>query len=394
MAPLPAHGFIARPETGFAEAALVPGSAVALVSDRAVIGSRHWRDASGKTQLAISLATSLWQAGAVEVVLWVTATSRSSVLSSYAEAAAVTGVQPSGDAESIAARFAGWLTETDRPWLVVLDDLTDASMLERLWPQGPHGRVLITTTHPAALSGRRARVFPVGQFSRREALTYLVGRITTDLDQRQGAVDLVAELDQEPLALAQASAVITSSELTCHDYREHFIRRREQMAAGGRGDPPAAAVTWTLSVDHAELLSPGTAQSLLVLAALLDGNAIPGALFTTTAAREYAAAGTATIEGALSALEQAGLISVNPAAPHPVIQVSWLVQAAVRAATADGTLKGTAAAAADALLEVWPADDQPEWLARSLRSSAESLRRAAGDLLWEGGCHDLLMRTG
>ena len=77
-----------------------------------------------------------------------------------------------------------------------------------------------------------------------------------------------------------------------------------------------------------------------------------------------------------------------------MMQMSWLVQAAVRAAMPDGMLKGAAMAAADALLEAWPADDQPEWLARSLRSCAETLRHAAGDLLWQGGCHALLLRAG
>lgn len=393
VAPPLADGFIARPEIRHAlETSLVPGATVALVSDHAAAGTRNWRDAVGKTQLAISCAQSLWQAGAVDMVIWVTATSTASVLSCYAEAAATLGTRGHGDGEASSARVVSWLRETTRPWLVVFDDLTSAALPDRLWPEGPTGRVLITTTHPATLARHHAQILPVGPFSRREALTYLVGQITTDLDQRQGAIDLVAELGYEPLALAQASAVIASSELTCHDYREHFVRRREQMTAPG-GDVPAAAVTWTLSVDHADILSPGTAQSLLMLAALLDGNAIPGAVFTTAAAREYASAGGTIISGALAALEQAGLLRPNPAAPYPVLQMSWLVQAAIRAAIADG-VGGVAKAAADALVEAWPADDQPEWLARSLRSAADSLRRVAGDSLWEGGCHALLLRAG
>jgi tetratricopeptide (TPR) repeat protein len=405
-APSLADGFIARPETGHAlGTTLVPGATVALVSDRAVPGTRNWRDSAGKTQLAVSFAQSLWQASAVDMVIWITATSRAPVMSCYAEAAAAMGVGGPGDGEALAARFVSWLRQTSRPWLIVLDDLTTATLLDRLWPEGPAGRVLITTTHPAALSGHRALILPVGSFSRREALTYLVGRITTDLDQRQGAIDLVTDLDQEPLALAQASAVIASSELTCHDYRDHFTRRREQMSAPGseKPDAPATAITWTLSVDHADILSPGTAQSLLMLAALLDGNSIPGAVFTTSAACEYVSASGTIIRGALAALEQAGLLRLNPAAaggpgksdaaPHPVMQMSWLVQAAIRAAIADG-LGGAAKAAADALVEVWPADDQPEWLARSVRSCADTLRRVAGDTLWEGGCHALMLRTG
>ncbi len=403
-APPLAEGFVARPETGsFLQRVLAPGMTVALVSDRAAAGPRGWRDSSGKTQLAVSYAQSLWQAAAVDLVIWLTGTSRAQVLSGYMEAAAALGVQLSGDADSVSARFLSWLRDSDRPWLVVVDDLTDATALERLWPQGPAGRVLITTADSAALFGHQAQVIPVGAFSRREALTYLVGRLTADLDQRQGAIDLVTDLGQEPLALAQASAVIASSELTCHDYREHFLRRREQVlgaAAAAVAEPMAGAVTWALSVDHADLLSPGSAHPLLALAALLDGNGIPGTVVATSAAREYCAAGGlyasagASTEDGLAALEHAGLMSADPASAPPLLRMNWLVQAAVRAAMPDAMLKGAAVAAADALLEAWPADEPPEWLARSLRSCTESLRRWSADLLWEGGCHALLLRAG
>jgi tetratricopeptide (TPR) repeat protein len=405
--PALASGFVARPETGQAlETVLVPGTTVALVSDHPGAGARTWRDSCGKTQLAVAFAQSLWKAAAVDVVIWVNAASRVSVLASYAEAAASLEVQLSGDAESVRARFLGWLRDTPRPWLLVLDDLTAAAALdEQLVPTGPAGRVLITTSDPAALRGYRAHVVPLGPFSRREALTYLIGRLSADLDQRQGAIDLVGELDNEPLALAMASAVIASSELTCHDYREHFVRRRDQvMTAAADGAPAPGATAWALSMDHAELLSPGIAQSLLMLAALLDGAGIPGTVFTTSAARDYLAYSAAggllpagqTVHDGLAALEQAGLLTVSPAtqAAPPMLQLSWLVQAAVRAAMPGRLLKGAAAAAADAVLEAWPAEEPPEWLARGLRSSAESLRQSAGDLLWEGSCHALLLRAG
>jgi tetratricopeptide (TPR) repeat protein len=402
-APPLADGFTGRPETGhLLEPLLVPGTAVALVPEHAA-GPRNWRDASGKTQLALSFAQSLSQAGAGDLVIWLTATSRAQLLSCYAEAASALGVQLSGDAESVCTRFLSWLRDSSRRWLVVIDDLTDAAAVQGLWPRGPLGRVLITTTNPAALSGYPAQIVPVGAFSRREALTYLVGRLTTDLDQRQGAIDLVGDLGNEPLALALASAVIASSELTCHDYREHFLRRREQVfgaAAVAVSEPTASPVAWSLSVDHADLLSPGTAHSLLALAALLDGNGIPGTVFSTAAIREHSAARGAyaapmsAIQDGLAALEQAGLIVTDTSTTPPTIRMNWLVQAAARAAMPDAMVKGAAIAAADALLEAWPADDSPEWLTRCLRSCAENLQRYSADLVWEGGCHALLMRAG
>ena len=66
-----------------------------------------------------------------------TATTRASVLSGYAEAArAVMGTELAGTAESAAARFIGWLAQTSRPWLVVLDDLPAPEVLNGLWPTG------------------------------------------------------------------------------------------------------------------------------------------------------------------------------------------------------------------------------------------------------------------
>jgi len=424
LAPPLAAGFVARQEAGVAvRDALVPGATVVLAADRPGDwpggwaadrrgDARDWRDSSGKTQLAASLARTLEQDGTVELVIWVTAASLSSVLSGYAEAAAALGVQLAGDAGTVSGRLLGSLRESPRPWLVVLDDLT-GTLDEALWPAGPAGRVLVTTADPAvlaALAERRARAIPVGRYSRREALGYLISRLAADLDQRQGAIDLVGDLDHDPLALTQASAVIATSDMTCHDYREHFTRRMEQAvsaSAGGAGpdeggDPAPGAITWALSVDHADLLAPRTAQPLLVLAALLDGNGIPATVFETPAAREHCAvpgAGAATVPAqtvrdGLAALEQAGLVTADEAVSPSLLRMSWPVLAAVRAAMPDGMRKGAAVAAADSVLQAWPAGDPPEWLSRALRSCAENLRQSAGDLLWEGGCHPLLLRAG
>ena len=227
-------GFISRPETAPSlEAALVPGAAVVLRRGRMPAErAADWLEPCGKTQLAVSFAESLWQSGGVDLLVWVVAASRASVLSGYVKAAvAAMGIEPAGDAESVAVRFVGWLGKTSRPWLMVLDDLSDTADLEGLWPAGPTGRVLITTTKPAKVSGQRqAVVFPIGAFSPREALSYLTGRLTGDQNQCLGAMDLIKDLGCEPLALAQATAVIANSSLSCRDYREYFVRRRGQLA--------------------------------------------------------------------------------------------------------------------------------------------------------------------
>ena len=254
-----AEGFTVRPDSvpGL-ETTLVPGATVALVPEQVPATAQDWRASSGKTQLARYFAESLWRSPGVDVLTWVVATSRASVLAGFVQAAAAMGGAEAGDAETVAARFTDWLGKTSRPWLVVLDDLRDAADLEGVWPSGPAGRVLITTADPAVVSGeRRVLALQVPAFSTREAMGYLSGRLSTDPEQRSGAIDLVGDLGCEPIALAHASSVIASSGMSCRDYRQHFTQRQKQLVEAGRVESSAAAVTWTFSAEYAEHLSPG-----------------------------------------------------------------------------------------------------------------------------------------
>jgi tetratricopeptide (TPR) repeat protein len=403
MPPL-AVGFITRPETAPGlGGTLMPGRQAVLAPARSSAEPwRDWLSVCGKTQLAAHFAESLWRSGEVQLLVWVTGTSRAAVLSGYADAAAAAmGSDAAGEGELVATRFVSWLSETSQPWLVVLDDVADGAELDGLWPAGPRGRLLITTKNPGSLPPEaKASVLPIGPFSQREALGYLMGRLTADLDQRLGALDLVQDLECEPLALAHASAVISESTLTCRDYRGYYARRRDQLAEGGT--IAAAGVTWTFGFEQAGRLSPdGAAQSLLAMAALLDGHAIPGEVFTAPAVLRHLAAGagqaTVTPEHARDALllpARAGLLEIDPAGSWPTIRMSPVLQAALRAVMPEEVLRRAALAAADALAEIWPEDDRHAWAADRLRSCAASLQQVAGDLLWAGGCHPLLLRAG
>ena len=404
-----AEGFAVRPDSvpGL-ESALVPGAAVALVPEQAPATALDWRASSGKTQLARYFAESLWCSPGVDVLTWVVAASRASVLSGFVQASAAMGAGDAGDAETVAARFVDWLGKTSRPWLVVLDDLRDAADLEGLWPSGPAGRVLITTANPAAVSGQRVLALPVPAFSTREAMGYLSGRLSTDPDQRSGAIDLVGDLGCEPIALAQASALIASSGMSCRDYRQHFTQRQKQLAEAGRAEPSAAAVTWTFSAEYAEHLIPGISiRSLLALAAQLDGHGIPGAVFTTLAVSQYLGGDGSPVRSdiqpmdpqrtwnAILSLRQAGLVTVDPPGTPPAVRISPVVQAVIRAAVPDAVYDRAAVTAADALLEVWPTQEPRSRLAADLLACAASLKRCGGDVLWaDDRCHPLLVLAG
>src|SRR5215472_3883627 len=378
-----AEGYTDRPDTarGIVET-LVPGTTLALVPGSAFAeGPSNWLGACGKTQIAVIIAESLWRSGVVDALIWISATNRASVLSGYVQASvAAFGIDPAGTAESVAARLVSWLSATDQSWLVVLDDLQDAADLDGLWPEGPSGRVLITGTQSSVAAGRRGmQVVPVGFFSVREALNCLTERLSVNPAQRQGAIDLIEALGREPLALAQAASVVANSTLACRDYRDYFARRRQQIGVAAGAVPSAASVTWTLSLGQAEQLLPGqSVRLMLVLIALLDGRGIPGSIFNTRSVSIYLggpAVGFGTPADpkpawdALLVIERAGLISINRADAPPTIQMSPVVQAAIRLAAPAAFHDRAARTAANALLDAWPDDEPHPWTAAVLRAN-------------------------
>ena len=263
--------------------------------------------------------------------------------------------------------------------------------------------MLVTAAAEATVpAARNPAHFPVGAFSSHEALTYLMGRLSADPDQRLGAVDLVQDLGGDPLALFQASAAIASSGLTCRDYRDLFARSRTSWPRCPAPRPRPSGHLDAVGGARRPARAGRLAQSCLALAVLLGGHGIPEAVFAAPAAGEFIA-GTRRVspgdargpQGALRSLERTGLLTIDPAGSGAqVIRVHPVVQAVVRTAM-PGELRDQAArAAAGALLQAWPDDDEQPLLAEALRSCVTSLEQAAGDALWAGGSHQVLFRAG
>ena len=212
------------------------------------------------------------------------------------------------------------------------------------------------------------------------------------------------DLGGDPLALFQASAAIASSGLTCREYHDLFAAQQEQLAKVSGAQPGAKVVTWMLSVERADQLAPGgAAQSCLALAVLLGGHGIPETVFAAPAAGEFIAGSTGLAPGdhrgpygALRSLERTGLLTIDPVGGGArVIRVHPVVQAVVRTAMPGEVRDQAAQAAAGALLQAWPEDDDAQpLLAGALRSCVASLEQAAGDALWAGGSHQVLFRAG
>ncbi|MBE3200795.1 tetratricopeptide repeat protein [Frankia sp. CH37] len=396
----------------------------------------------GKTQLAANHAHQLWSAGAVDVLIWVTAVSREQIQVAYANAATrIIGADPA-DPALAAERLLEWLATTDVRWLIVIDDLADPADLSGLWPpRQRHGRVLVTTRRQdAALVGPGRRRVDVGLFTSDEAAGYLAAVLVAhgrsdDPDQIAG---VAADLGCLPLAVAQAAAyIVDSPHLDCAAYRRRLADRAStlaDLAPHARPDEQRDAVhaAWSLSIDRADRCRPiGLARPMLELAAVLDPNGIPEAVLTSPPALAYLAAHRAqpadggnlagsgdqrpgdgepdsvaassrkrspvTADDARDALAVLRLLSLADYAPgdgERTLRVHALVQRAVREPLRPQRAFLLARFAADSVLAAWPTVDRPGVLTQALLANTAALRSTSGDHLHRPEPHDVLFHAG
>ncbi|MGH3871937.1 MAG: NB-ARC domain-containing protein [Pseudonocardiaceae bacterium] len=186
----------------------------------------------GKTQLAAAFAKRLWSTGELDLLVWISAVSRDSVVTGYAQAAdLILGSHADNKDPNLAAtRFLAWLDMTDKRWLVVLDDLRDGTVAQGLWPPDrPVGRTVMTTRRRDAslLTGRS--LIDVGVFTSQEATDYIAGKLPMRLaDDVEG---VAADLGSLPLALGHAAAYMIDQDISCLSYRQRFADQRRRLAS-------------------------------------------------------------------------------------------------------------------------------------------------------------------
>jgi tetratricopeptide (TPR) repeat protein len=357
----------------------------------------------GKTQVAATVARRAWDERLVDLLIWTTAGERSGIVTAYARAAAdVTGAEDSDPTDG-AARLLAWLASTDRRWLVVLDDLVDPTDLTGLWPPTTrHGCTVVTTRRRdvALLAGRQR--LDVTPWSPAESHRYLAGRLAEHpaLLDEPGA--LAADLDHLPLALAQASAYLIDRNLTCSSYRRRLATHRmTDLVTHSLPDQhrTAAATSWALSVELAGRLEPrGLARPLLELAALLDPNGLPLTVITSTPVVQHCAERVGrhidaddTLD-AVRILHNLSLATVDDAAG--TVRVPVLVQRSIRDLLEPDQIRVIVNVVADALVAVWPEDENGPEAEASLRSNAAMLKANSRGTLLAGHPHALLYRLG
>ncbi|MBD0736681.1 hypothetical protein BGM09_26565 [Streptomyces sp. CBMA29] len=378
----------------------------------------------GKTQLAARRAHHAWQAGEVDLLMWVTASTRQAVIDAYADAAAKVLHIERDEPARAAQEFLAWLEPGPGAaaghcrWLLVLDNVTDPADLTGLWPPDhPLGRTVVTTrSRDAALTGAGRRMVTVGLFTPPEATGYLTAALAARgrVEAPEEVALLAEDLGRLPLALSQAAAYLIDADIGCHDYRA-LLANRARLADLRPPTLPddqtaGVAAVWSLSVDRADARGPrGLARSLLELAALLDPNGIPQPVLTSGPVRDHL---TRVVRGAapeqcpahgiteqqtvraLRDLHGLNLIDHTPKTGHRAVRVHQLVQRAVRDTLGEADHDALARTAADALTAVWPEVERDTDLAQALRANTTALTGKAESALHRPHAHALLYRVG
>jgi hypothetical protein len=420
--PQPADCFQDRQAAERVQAAAGAGETVVLTQVLAGMGG------VGKTQLAAAYARRAWRQG-VQVLVWVNAATRDGIVSAYADTAARLGLRLADreDPERAAQEFLVWAETTDRPWLVVLDDVQRPKEVSGLWPPAATsvagGRVLVTTRlREAALAGADRRTVGIGTFTEAEARSYLKAKLGDDVPVADRDA-LAADLGLLPLALAQAAAYISNAAISCAAYRQRLATRLLAHAVPGEdylpdGHRRIVTATWELSIDHADRAAPaGLARPLLYLASVLDPAGIPQTVLTTPPVLEYLtsylpeppanASGEdagevhdAIVDEVLRVLHRHSLLDHDRTALHREIRVHQLIQRATREnlialpGLGPHLFTEVAHTAADALLHIWPPIERDQ-LGQVLRANTTALQHATGTALYspDTGAHRVLFHA-
>ncbi|MCE6999187.1 hypothetical protein LZG04_30930 [Saccharothrix sp. S26] len=333
----------------------------------------------GKSQLA----TAAFHRARAEVLVWVGARTRQSVLTGYARAWRVLAKTEGSDDETHADLFLAWLRSTTTSWLVVLDDVDDPAELAGLWPAGDAGRSLVTTQRrDASLLRPDARLIPVGMFDPDEATAYLSARLAVDPRHDPAHLPALADaLGRFPLALSQAAAFLIDSGTDVPSYLDLLADRGHPVADLFPPTSPAdehhdtVAGTVRLAVERAASLA-ANAVDVLALVSVLAPDGIPESVLLD-GGRNLTA---------LRALHRLNLVTHHGGR----VEAHALVQRAARDLVADPA--PVAVTAADAIEREWSTADPDT--AAALYRNAEVLRSVAGDHLWHDGVHPVLRRLG
>ena len=170
-------------------------------------------------------------------VFHINASSRESAKHTYANIAKIAGREPN----KLAAKT--WLTELDRPWLLIIDNADDPNIdIKDYFPEGEGGVVLVTTRNPHnrwhGTFGQRYYQFEKLDEEEASDLVLRSADVSKTASALSSAARIAKALYYLPLALVQAGKAVMKRMCTLDTYLDFYDRswQRIRRARGKSGD--------------------------------------------------------------------------------------------------------------------------------------------------------------
>lgn len=237
----------------------------------------------GKTQIAIEYAYRARAQGRYRDILWISAASAETILTSFVELAHLLPnpvPHEETNQHTLIAAILRWLEQRESPWLLLVDNADDLSLIQPYLPRQGNGHILLTTrTHAVGALASSIEVDTMGVMEGTHLLLRRAHRFSAaSPEEIDEAINVVIALAQFPLAIDQAGAYIEETGCSLHDYLHIYQQHRSTLLAR-RGKqatsyPEPVATTWSLSFAQVEQSCPAAAE-LLHLCAFLAPDHIP-----------------------------------------------------------------------------------------------------------------------
>jgi transcriptional regulator with XRE-family HTH domain len=246
----------------------------------------------GKTQVALEYVYR--HAPDYPAIFWLGAETEESLLTDVAAIAALLALpeQAEADQNRLLAALTRWLAD-QRDWLLILDNLEEGALVQRLLPLTWHGTLLITTRRQAL--GSLAQPLEVERLSTEEGMYLLLRRARQlgpngeplSAEERALACQLAEALDGLPLAIDQAGAYLEETGCSLATYLQLYQSAPLRLLGERSAEEPhPASVVRTFGLAYERLAQRNRGAAALVqVAAYLAPEAIPEELLTAGAAR-------------------------------------------------------------------------------------------------------------
>jgi hypothetical protein len=175
----------------------------------------------GKTELALEYAYK--NPTGFEAIFWVNCETRFALQQSFTDIAIAIGLpnaMQSDYHEENQLAVLAWLNETERHWLLIFNNVENASAIKGFWPLGANGAILITSRSQNNLLNVDKHVGdeirPFNKHESFELLTNILGpdgtgqheHWLTSRSEVGAAQEWLAQLDGLPLAIVQAAMLM------------------------------------------------------------------------------------------------------------------------------------------------------------------------------------------